>query len=318
MRVPQNPTDIDNTEEPGGQRTMERWRFATEEAGRPGCETGPDSDARPVEQAGVTETDRPIKVKREELTSAPCKVPRFRYVDFPSLHQCIRQLAVPPLDSWLARCPPPRRPTGAAPVAAKDGVPNFKYVDYPSLHHCIQQLSVPPLKTWSSELAQPQGHDGRTRAGSGAVKRDWDGQAKSNTRTSCPVREPGVSEVSPPHQRQVDPPKARPLSGSDRRCTQKEGAELPAGSLDLKPRPPCLGSSRTVAEENQESGADSRCLGPGSSRMQGAAQSERGPHPDELAWATVPECVCPFCQKMFADPEELKVHQRQHRDKKLH
>uniref|UniRef100_A0A8C9VTX0 C2H2-type domain-containing protein n=1 Tax=Scleropages formosus TaxID=113540 RepID=A0A8C9VTX0_SCLFO len=37
--------------------------------------------------------------------------------------------------------------------------------------------------------------------------------------------------------------------------------------------------------------------------------------PRRVFWRTVPEAVCPFCQKMFADPDELKVHQRSHRDK---
>ncbi|KAF5885242.1 uncharacterized protein DAT39_022743, partial [Clarias magur] len=91
------------------------------------------------------------RVKKEEHSDVPCKVPRFQYVDFPSLHQCIKQLSVPPLEGWLASCPLRKIPAHR-PSSPKDKVPKFKYVDYPSLYHCIQQLSVPPLEIWSSKL----------------------------------------------------------------------------------------------------------------------------------------------------------------------
>ncbi|KAJ8266108.1 hypothetical protein GJAV_G00125950 [Gymnothorax javanicus] len=92
-----------------------------------------------------------IIVKQEEISDVPCKVPKFQYVDFPSLHQCIQQLAIPPLETWIARCPAGwARGRGSRDTAER--VPKFKYVDYPSLHHCIQQLSVPPLESWSSRL----------------------------------------------------------------------------------------------------------------------------------------------------------------------
>ncbi|KAM9441023.1 uncharacterized protein Hap1MRO34_026147 isoform 1-T2 [Clarias gariepinus] len=94
------------------------------------------------------------RVKKEEHSDVPCKVPRFQYVDFPSLHQCIKQLSVPPLEGWLASCPL-RKVPAHRPSSPKDKVPKFKYVDYPSLYHCIQQLSVPPLEIWSSKLTNP-------------------------------------------------------------------------------------------------------------------------------------------------------------------
>ncbi|CAB1316368.1 unnamed protein product [Coregonus sp. 'balchen'] len=116
--------------------------------------TEPDTKTRRVrEEAKPT---IPIRVKKEDLSEVPLKVPRFQYVDFPSLHQCIQQFTVPPLDSWLEDFPPALgRPSGGrTPVTSKERVPKFKYVDYPSLHHCIQQLSVPPLESWSSGLAR--------------------------------------------------------------------------------------------------------------------------------------------------------------------
>ncbi|KAJ7996033.1 hypothetical protein DPEC_G00232890 [Dallia pectoralis] len=97
------------------------------------------------------------RLKEEDVSDVPVKVPRFQYVDFPSLHRCIQQLTVPPLDSWLEGCPLTLgRPSGGhGPITSKERVPKFKYVDYPSLHHCIQQLSVPPLESWRSGLARP-------------------------------------------------------------------------------------------------------------------------------------------------------------------
>lgn len=94
------------------------------------------------------------RVRMEEHSDVPCKVPRFQYVDFPSLHQCIKQLSVPPLEGWLASCPLGKEPAHR-PSSPKEKVPKFKYVDYPSLYHCIQQLSVPPLEIWSSKLKKP-------------------------------------------------------------------------------------------------------------------------------------------------------------------
>lgn len=94
------------------------------------------------------------KFRMEENSDVPSKVPRFQYVDFPSLHQCIKQISVPPLEGWLASSPP-GKVTANHPSSAKDKGPKYKYVDYPSLHHCIQQLSVPPLETWSSKPTKP-------------------------------------------------------------------------------------------------------------------------------------------------------------------
>ncbi|TTO79349.1 hypothetical protein Baya_16030 [Bagarius yarrelli] len=94
------------------------------------------------------------KFRTEENCDVPSKVPRFQYVDFPSLHQCIKQISVPPLEGWLASNPP-GKVTAEHSSSPKDKGPKYKYVDYPSLHHCIQQLSVPPLETWSSKATKP-------------------------------------------------------------------------------------------------------------------------------------------------------------------
>lgn len=115
----------------------------------------PENNSR-VRQARREPGDSVIttRVRMEEHSGVPCKVPRFQYVDFPSLHQCIKQLSVPPLEGWLASCPLGKVPAHR-PSSPKEKAPKFKYVDYPSLYHCIQQLSVPPLEIWSSKLTNP-------------------------------------------------------------------------------------------------------------------------------------------------------------------
>ncbi|XP_062392363.1 nascent polypeptide-associated complex subunit alpha, muscle-specific form [Sardina pilchardus] len=133
--------------------------------------------ARAREQSDAVSSTPDRMAKRDEGSGIPCKVPRFQYVDFPSLHQCIQQLSVPPLESWLAGCrmgldrdrDRGRPSPGLTPASPKERAsPKFKYVDYPSLYHCIQQLSVPPLESWSSCLPQPRAGDG---SGAKAVER---------------------------------------------------------------------------------------------------------------------------------------------------
>ncbi|KAK2816578.1 hypothetical protein Q7C36_022849 [Tachysurus vachellii] len=120
-----------------------------------------DSAIRPEHDSEVRQCKREpgdsvitTRVRMEEHSDIPCKVPRFQYCDFPSLHQCIKQLSVPPLEGWLASCPLGKVPAHR-PSSPMEKVPKFKYVDYPSLYHCIQQLSVPPLEIWSSKLSKP-------------------------------------------------------------------------------------------------------------------------------------------------------------------
>ncbi|KAG5284030.1 hypothetical protein AALO_G00022180 [Alosa alosa] len=140
---------------------------------------------RAREQSNAVSSTPDRITKRNEGSGIPCKVPRFQYVDFPSLHQCIQQLSVPPLESWLAGCrmgldrDRGRPSPGLTPASPKERAPKFKYVDYPSLYHCIQQLSVPPLESWSSGLPQPRGDNGsgaktveRTPSQSGSTRED--------------------------------------------------------------------------------------------------------------------------------------------------
>ncbi|XP_076867016.1 uncharacterized protein LOC143518420 [Brachyhypopomus gauderio] len=122
---------------------------------------------------------------KEDVSGVPRKVPRFQYVDFPSLHQCIKQLTVPPLKGWLASCPLAKAPT-CQPSGPKEKAPKFKYVDYPSLYHCIQQLSVPPLEMWSSGLTRPRpGQESPSRVLGG-----WTHSREARGATEAVVAEP--------------------------------------------------------------------------------------------------------------------------------
>ncbi|XP_061104951.1 uncharacterized protein si:ch211-284e13.6 isoform X2 [Conger conger] len=275
----------------------------------------------------------PIIVKKEDISDVPCKVPKFQYVDFPSLHQCIQQLAIPPLESWLARCPAGWPPSGGSRDAT-ERVPKFKYVDYPSLHHCIQQLSVPPLESWSSGLPRSVGSRGHrlgteTLAPPGTASQERGSLVsghKQGTDAALPGPSPGPVQkkaVSDTKSRKpqrslrvIDKPEARPLIGSDRGqpCTEvTKGTEFQ--------RPNVLASGRETAQMKAGKGrqptVNSMYLDLESDQIQLRARLEPrdSDNPEESFWRTVTESVCPFCQKMFTDPEELRVHQRIHRDK---
>lgn len=138
---------------------MDNWRYLPQSGGdesklsTSGIQPDCNCEARQVKRE-PGDSVITTRVRMEEHSDVPCKVPRFQYVDFPSLHQCIKQLSVPPLEGWLASCPLGKVPSHR-PSSPKEKVPKFKYVDYPSLYHCIQQLSVPPLEIWSSKLTKP-------------------------------------------------------------------------------------------------------------------------------------------------------------------
>ncbi|KAL2094904.1 hypothetical protein ACEWY4_009623 [Coilia grayii] len=282
----------------------------------------------------------PERPKRsDEASSVPCKVPRFQYVDFPSLHQCIRQLSVPPLESWLAGCRAGRPPPGLAPGAVpKERAPKFKYVDYPSLYHCIQQLSVPPLESWSSGLPQPRSGDG----GSGA---------RATSQTAVPTREDQATQTAPRDashaacqgssallSRHEDPAK-RPNPGPNTTSRKRKQTSPPllvplsAGSKTVHLR----GSS----EDQASSVMQGSCSGPSACLDLDGMSAQSGPkatrpsvislHPGkETPWkhhqgplAGCPtdsevtrrrqsESVCPLCQKVFAGPQELREHQESH------
>lgn len=285
-----------------------------------------EEDRKPTEPTAII-------VKKEEISDVPCKVPKFQYVDFPSLHQCIQQLAIPPLETWIARCPAGwARGRGSRDTAER--VPKFKYVDYPSLHHCIQQLSVPPLESWSSRLPRAASSSGipetaaltppgtlTERRGSVVLghKRDRDaalpgpspGLAQKKKSASDMSSCKALNSLRGTHQ-----PEAGPVIGSDRGEPHTEttnGSEFQ--------RPVHLGPDRASSQIKSGSGRqhalDNMYLDLGSVQMQlrGQASLKDSENPDESFCITVTESVCPFCQKMCTNPEALRVHQRSHRDK---
>ncbi|XP_018581766.1 uncharacterized protein LOC108918747 [Scleropages formosus] len=323
-----------NTQEggPGARRAMERWGpCPVEHTGRPRREARQRPNAKPAGQGVAAQEAPPIRVKKEELSDVPCKVPRFQYVDFPSLHQCIQQLAVPPLDSWLAKCGP-IRPTGPTAANSEGREPKFKYVDYPSLHHCIQQLSVPPLESWSAGLLRSEAHsagNAHIQAGSGrplthgAMKQEWANGAEAAAETHklsataiLPADHPTVN-TSVSNTIPCEPPV---LSGSDVGRAQLEmGGKGDPSAMALDPilRPICLAVTQLSANEGGSPVPGLRSVvEPDQTQLGGLTKLSGSPR--RVFWRTVPEAVCPFCQKMFADPDELKVHQRSHRDKKPH
>ncbi|KAL4659928.1 hypothetical protein GN956_G207 [Arapaima gigas] len=319
-------------ESPAGARAKEGWRAQpTELTSRRGREARWQSSAKTFEQEAVEEEVGPIRLKKEELSEVPCKMPRFQYVDFPSLHQCIRQLAVPPLNSWLGRSPP-KWPASPVSGDAKGRVPKFKYVDYPSLHHCIRQLAVPPLESWSSGLLRAEVRGARNadiQAGSedplahSPAKQGQSDRAQGMTQThrldaaatllaDRPVENLGVSNTTP-CEHQV-------LSSSDEDQAESETSgkvNLSVRCFDPKPRPASLAVACLDADDGGLP-AHGPCsiVGPDQKSSGGPAKLRDCAQP--VLWTTVPEAVCPFCHKMFADSNELKIHHRSHRHKKPH
>ncbi|XP_063059482.1 translation initiation factor IF-2 isoform X1 [Engraulis encrasicolus] len=205
----------------------------------------------------------------DEASGVPCKVPRFQYVDFPSLHQCIRQLSVPPLENWLAGCrvsvgrPPPAglAPSTTTAASPKERAPKFKYVDYPSLYHCIQQLSVPPLESWSSGLPQPRAGDNGQSGGA---------RATSQTAAVPSTREDQATQTSPsPPRRDVASQAARELEGS---------SALLSLHHDLTGRRP--GTNVTASRKRKQSASPSFAplsAGSKTGRPRGSSSPDDGP-----------------------------------------
>ncbi|XP_064207635.1 uncharacterized protein si:ch211-284e13.6 isoform X2 [Anguilla rostrata] len=286
-------------------------------------------------EEGVPVEPTPIIVKKEDISNVPCKVPKFQYVDFPSLHQCIQQLAIPPLESWLARCPagwPPSR--GSRDTTER--VPKFKYVDYPSLHHCIQQLSVPPLESWSSGLPRSVGSSG-FRLGTGTAgppgtanqeqgslvsghKRDRDSVLPGPS--PGPVQKKVASDTtSHKHSvRVIGQPEAKPLIDSSDRGQPYTGTTKGSEFQRHNVLAPHRATAKMKAGKGRQRPLNRMFLDVESDQMQpgGRPDLRDSKDPEESFWRTVTESVCPFCQKMFTDPEELRVHQKSHRDKKSH
>ncbi|KAL1274939.1 hypothetical protein QQF64_027753 [Cirrhinus molitorella] len=233
-----------------------------------------------------------MRVRKDDLCDVPRKVPRFQYVDFPSLHQCIQQLSVPPLNGWLGSCSLTKAPN-YRPASPKEKVPKFKYVDYPSLHHCIQQLSVPPLESWSAGLVRFNA-EGK-QDGSGLQKRpSQSGTVKNNLRAGDQNNDRSrVTTFSFPRDTHTSVSESESGSGS-----HSDAAEVRSY------RPSVINMVHTDKQKHWTK-ADQL--------------EEQLNSPDSVGrvpWNTLPESVCPFCQQMFTNPEQFRAHQRSHRDKR--
>ncbi|XP_071194669.1 uncharacterized protein [Salvelinus alpinus] len=311
--------------------------------------TEPDTETRRVREE--EQPTIPIRVKKEDLSEVPLKMPRFKYVDFPSLHQCIQQLTVPPLDSWLEGFPLALgRPSGGhTPVTSKERVPKFRYVDYPSLHHCIQQLSVPPLESWSSGLARSgcgvTGGPGSTNSQPSSVRGNQtiqgDGSAsayKQDKYTAFPFPGPNSGSIQcvtssneashKPQRLQLllsSPPRTRPpLSSQGEEARHKVVCSDQLSQKFSNPKSCVAGMKRVrgagpLHQSNRKSAGDDEWNADlkKSPQSHQEAQVKLSDSPDlgQGFWRTIPESVCPFCQNMFSDPEELRIHQKSHREK---
>lgn len=300
--------------------------------------------ARAREQSSTVSSTPVQNAKSDEASGVPCKVPRFQYVDFPSLHQCIQQLSVPPLESWLSGCHMGmgRHAPGLTPTSPKERAPKFKYADYPSLYHCIQQLSVPPLESWSGTLPQPRGDDSswaRTVKGTPSMREDQATQTPpSNTSDSAcmqvghaafrsslsgdQVEERLSPEPNAPSNKQkpADPgPHIPPSTGSKTGSLKASLDQGPGLSMTTVCYPgpaahsdPYRASPRVSPKATRPSVIS---LHPGKEtalmcHLQGSMAG--CPDSPQVASGARLECVCTFCQKMFASPEELRKHQEKH------
>lgn len=280
-----------------------------------------DTEDRAVRnEQGVPETSTQRRVRKDDLCDVPRKVPRFQYVDFPSLHQCIQQLSVPPLNGWLGSCSLAKAPN-YRPASPKEKVPKFKYVDYPSLHHCIQQLSVPPLESWSAGLVRFNAEE-KHASHSGSVKNTLKAGDQNNDDRSR------VTAFSFPRDTHTS------VSGKEERPQHDYTSEVPQ-RLEKGNAP--LRSFKISKPEDcgSESGSGSHCdavvVRSDRPSVINMVHTDKQKHwtkadhleeqlnsPDSVGrvpWNTLPESVCPFCQQMFTNPEQFRAHQRSHRDK---
>lgn len=289
-----------------------------------------DTAVRAVrKQPGDPEMSTQMRRRKDDLCDVPCKVPRFQYVDFPSLHQCIQQLSVPPLNSWLGSCPLTKAPNHR-PISPKENVPTFKYVDYPSLHHCIQQLSVPPLESWSAGLVRhsaegrPQGSEVKKMPSqSGTVKNNQrvkqNEAGVQNKEDSCKVTDPGklihthtksINDCTSDGKRLAekdDLTKSEFGTGSDCASRLESGSGSQADTMVVRNHRPSVISMVHTNKQKHWTRADH------------PKEHWNPPDPvDRLQRNIIPESVCPFCQQRFTNLEQFRAHQRSHRDKVIH
>lgn len=296
-----------------------------------------DTEDRAVrKEQGDPETSTQMRVRKDDLCDVPRKVPRFQYVDFPSLHQCIQQLSVPPLNGWLGSCSLAKVPN-YRPASPKEKVPKFKYVDYPSLHHCIQQLSVPPLESWSAGLVRFKAEGKQDGCGSqkrpsqpGTVKNNISNEAGDQNNED----RSRVTAYSFPRNthNSVSGKEERPQHDYTSEVPQRlEKDNTPLRPRFTKPDAALQSDCRSRAESGSGSHSTTAVVRNNRPSVINVVHTDKQKHwitadhleeqlnsPDSVGrvpWKTVPESVCPFCQQMFTNPEQFRAHQRSHRDK---
>lgn len=311
----------------------DRRHLPPDGGGNPKCSASAECDTEDKavrKEQGDPETSTQMRVRKDDLCDVPRKVPRFQYVDFPSLHQCIQQLSVPPLNGWLGSCSLAKAPN-YRPASPKEKVPKFKYVDYPSLHHCIQQLSVPPLESWSAGLVSFNA-EGR-QEGSGLQKRpSQPGNVKKNQRIEAGGRNnEGRSRVTafsfprdthtsvsgkeerPQHNYTLEAPQ-RLEEGNVRSCAMKPEAALRSDWCFRLESGSGSQSNTAVVRSDRPSVISMVHTDKQKSWTKVDHLEEQFNSPDSVG--RVPELVCPFCQQMFTNPEQFRAHQRSHKDKR--
>lgn len=297
--------------------------------------TQPEHDSEVRREPGDSENT--TKVRMEEPSDVPCKVPRFQYVDFPSLHQCIKQLSVPPLEGWLASCPL-RKVPAHRPSSPKEKVPKFKYVDYPSLYNCIQQLSVPPLEIWSSKLTKLSPGGLRTDI-KGAQCPSWglgdrrkneemqgnreEQQSKekrgSGSTVHVPIPEPAILQ----HRKNTQPSSAFETNENSKRESNMH--QTHSGF-----NPGCVSRSASGSRPELDPSAErnKKTLRPSvislvrsekqKHRVEPEEQAEEWKSPASFTQAEQPidlELVCPLCQQVFTHAVEQQTHWCRHKGK---
>ncbi|XP_051977976.1 uncharacterized protein LOC127639785 isoform X2 [Xyrauchen texanus] len=271
------------------------------------------------------ETSSQMGVRKDHLCDVPHKVPRFQYVDFPSLHQCIQQLTVPPLNGWLGSSSLAKAPNHR-PASPKEKVPKFKYVDYPSLHHCIQQLSVPPLESWSAGLVRLNAEGGQE--GSGLQKRpSQPGTVRNKQRVQ--MNEAGdqnedrsrVTVFSFQHTNLVTGKEESPVGNTHKAYISDRARGLP-GCVKKGNPPDCAfrfesgsgSQTDTVVMRKDRPSVISMVHTKKHQNCTKADHWDSSDSVEQVPWNTL-ELVCQFCQQMFTNPEKFRAHQQSHRDK---